>query len=136
MTQHSSTYGIRVFYEDTDVGGIVYHANYLKFFERARTEMLREFGVEQSLFLDENFGFVIKNAQLDYKATAKLDEKLTVHSRITQHKRVSLLFEQEIFNQQEVSICKANILVVGINLTSARPCAIPQAILGALNHVS
>ena len=127
---------VRVYYEDTDVGGIVYYANYLKFFERARTEWLRELGIVQSTFLEQNFAFVVRHVEMDNIASAKLDDQLTVQSHIKQLKRASLIFEQHIVDQQERLIATATIKVAAINNKQGKPCAIPQIILGALPRVS
>ncbi|TRX56370.1 tol-pal system-associated acyl-CoA thioesterase [Thalassomonas sp. M1454] len=125
-------YQVRVFYEDTDAGGIVYYANYLKFAERARTEWLRSLGINQSYFLEQNFGFVVRKVEMDNKASAKLDDLLTIHSKITKTKRASLVFNQQIFNQHSQLLCEVSVLVASVNLKLAKPCAIPENILGAL----
>ena len=134
MTENNKTfqYQVRVFYEDTDAGGIVYYANYLKFAERARTEWLRSLGINQSLFLEQNFGFVVRKVEMDNKASAKLDDLLTIHSSITKTKRASLVFNQQIFNQHSQLLCEVSVLVASVNLELAKPCAIPENILGAL----
>lgn len=77
-------YGLRVYYEDTDAGGIVYHANYLKFAERARTEALIDLGFRQTA-LEEEFGalFVVRAMAIDYRASARLEERLVVRTRVT-----------------------------------------------------
>jgi acyl-CoA thioester hydrolase len=133
---HYNFYQLRVFYEDTDAGGIVYYANYLKFFERARTEWLRELGVVQSNFIEQNFAFVVRHVEMDNIASAKLDDLLKVQSQIVQLKRASLIFEQKIINQHEQLIATAAIKVAAINLKQAKACAIPQTILGVLKRVS
>jgi len=129
-------YQIRVFYEDTDAGGNVYHANYLNFCERARTEWLREVGINQSFFLEQNCGFVVRKVEMDNMASAKLDDLLNVSSTISEIKRASLRFTQQITNQQQVVLCKVEVLVAYVNLQRAKPCAIPNTILGALKGVS
>jgi len=140
---------LRVYYEDTDAGGVVYYANYLKFFERARSEWLRELGIVQSSFLEQNLAFVVRHVEMDNIASAKLDDQLTVKSQIILLKRASLVFqqqifnqqEQQIFNQQEQLIATATIKVASIQLaqntfSNNKVCAIPQTILGALKRVS
>jgi len=130
--QHS----IRVYYEDTDAGGIVYYANYLKFFERARTEWLRALGINQSIFLQQNIGFVVTKVAMDNKASAKLDDLLTITSTISQLKSASLVFSQLLVNQNGLILCAAEIKVACVNLSVAKPCIIPKSILGALKRVS
>ncbi len=114
---------IRVYYEDTDAGGIVYYANYLKFFERARTEWLRELGVEQDFLLSKNIAFVVTQVLMDNKKAAKFNELLTVSSQISTLKQASLVFKQQIYNVSGEMICTADIKVacVSINELKARP---------------
>lgn len=126
----------RVYYEDTDAGGIVYYANYLKFIERARTEWLRELGINQSDFLQKDLGFVVRKVEMENIASAKLDDLLTVTSTISQFRRASLIFNQQVFNQNEQLICSVIVTVACVNLSLLKPCAIPEAILGALKRVS
>ena len=129
-------YPVRVYYEDTDAGGIVYHANYLKFCERARTEWLRELNVNQSFFLEQNIGLVVRKIEMDNIASAKLDEVLIVTSWISEFKHASLVFTQQISNQKNKIICAVVVRIACVNLQLAKPCAIPEKILGALKRVS
>ena len=114
----------------------MYHANYLKFCERARTEWLRELGINQTHFLQENFGFVVRKVDMDYLASATLDETLHVTSSIVSLKRASVVFTQQITNQQQTILCTATVRVACVNFTHQKPCAIPQTILGAFKRVS
>lgn len=134
MSTLTTKYPVRVFYEDTDAGGIVYYANYLKFFERARTEMLREYGISQSTFLEQNLGFVVRKVEMDNLASGKLDDLLEVTTSISELKRASLSFSQQITNQQGALLCTANVRVACVNLALNKPCAIPADILGAFNR--
>lgn len=127
---------IRVYYEDTDAGGIVYHVNYLKFFERARTEWLREIGINQQFFLQEKLGFVVRRVEMDNIASAKLDDLLEIHSSIITLKRASLRFQQQIFNQTQQLLCTAEVHVVCVDFNKNKPCAIPESIFGAFKRVS
>lgn len=129
-------YPVRVFYEDTDAGGIVYYANYLKFSERARTEWLRELGIEQSFFLEQNLAFVVRKVEMENIASAKLDDLLTIKTKISTLKKASLVFNQQIYNQNSQLLCELNILVASVNLLKSKPCAIPKTILGALQSAS
>jgi acyl-CoA thioester hydrolase len=136
----SQNYSVRVYYEDTDAGGIVYYANYLKFFERARTEWLRELGINQTNFLEQNIGFVVRKVEMDNVASARLDDLLTVNSTITTLKRASLIFEQQITNQAQQVICTAKVHVACVSFQSdhsqrVKPVAIPKSILGAFKRV-
>jgi acyl-CoA thioester hydrolase len=136
MSLSSYQYKVRVYYEDTDAGGIVYYANYLKFFERARTEWLRELGINQSIFLEQNIGFVVTNVAMDNKASAKLDDLLTITTTISRLKFASLVFSQQLVNQNQLTLCTAEIKVACVQLSIAKPCTIPNSILGALKRVS
>jgi acyl-CoA thioester hydrolase len=136
MQTVSNTFQVRVYYEDTDAGGIVYYANYLKFCERARTEWLRTLKINQSFFLEQNCGFVVRKVEMDNMASAKLDDLLTVTSTISELKRASLRFTQLITNEQQTCLCKVEVVVAYVNLLRSKPCAIPNTILGALKGVS
>ncbi len=103
-------FSVRVYYEDTDAGGVVFYANYLKFFERARTEWLRALGVsQQSLRAQDGVLFVVASTTVDYHAPAQLDDLLRIRSRIVKMGRVALTFEQQAWRlpagRQDVSNC-------------------------------
>ncbi|MGL1959408.1 MAG: tol-pal system-associated acyl-CoA thioesterase [Colwellia sp.] len=134
ITSHQ--YPVRVYYEDTDAGGIVYYANYLKFFERARTEWLRELGINQVKFLEQNLGFVVRRVEMDNIASAKLDDLLSVSSTINTLKRASLVFHQQITNQSQQLLCVAQVRIACVNFKTSKPIAIPQPLLGAFKRVS
>jgi acyl-CoA thioester hydrolase len=127
------SWNIRVYYEDTDAGGIVFYANYLKFFERARTEWLRATGVNQQV-LSETHGvmFVVKSTAMDYHAPAKLDDELNVTVNVRRLGRASVEFRQEawrIDNTVEagrVLLASGDIKVGCVNKASLRPQAIPD----------
>jgi acyl-CoA thioester hydrolase len=134
--ESAHTFALRVYYEDTDVGGIVYHANYLKYFERARTEWLRDIGINQAFFLQQKLGFVVRKVEMDNLASAKLDDLLEVKSTILILKRASLVFQQQISNQAQQLLCKAQVRIACIDFSQNKPCAIPASILGAFKRVS
>jgi acyl-CoA thioester hydrolase len=126
------TWPIRVYYEDTDAGGVVFYANYLKYFERARTEWLRAAGIEQKL-LAENQGiiFVVKSVALDYHAPAKLDDELKVTVVVEKQGRASIQVTQEAWllkeGHQEL-LTTGRIKVGCIDGQTFRPCVIPNDI--------
>jgi acyl-CoA thioester hydrolase len=136
MSNNVNNFRLRVYYEDTDAGGIVYYANYLKFAERARTEWLRELGIEQTSFLEQKLALVVRQVEMDNTASAKLDDLLTVTSTITEFKRASLSFEQKITNQVKQLLCTVKVRIACVNLSLAKPCAIPKDILGAFNRAN
>ncbi|MDN3701465.1 tol-pal system-associated acyl-CoA thioesterase [Vibrio artabrorum] len=128
------TWPVTVYYEDTDAGGLVYHSNYLKFFERARTEMLRSVGVSQHLLLEKNIGFVVRHIDIDFIQGARLDERLQVITNIYELKRATLVFCQEIVNPDGKALCKAMVKVACIDNQKMKPTAMPTFIITELTH--
>ena len=127
------SFPVRVYYEDTDAGGIVYYANYLKYAERARTEFLRHTGKNQDEMLkQQGLGFVVRNCHIDYKTPAKLDDALNVTCKISELKGASLKMEQKIYRQDTI-ICELEISLVFLNISTMRPTKIPADILSALD---
>ncbi|MCC2616104.1 tol-pal system-associated acyl-CoA thioesterase [Aestuariibacter halophilus] len=126
---------VRVYYEDTDAGGIVYYANYLKFLERARTEWLRDLGIEQDTLLEQNIGFVVKQVRMDNHRAARFNERLRIESQVVELKRASLVFDQKIINANDQCLVSAQIHVACVNLSAMRPMGIPAAILGEISRV-
>lgn len=117
---------VRVYYEDTDAGGIVYYANYLKFFERARTEWLRAAGIGQQVLLEEHGAmFVVKSAALDYHAPAKLDDVLELTLSIEKLGRASVQFVQEA-RCGAVLLTSACVKVGCVDAATLRPRALPD----------
>lgn len=127
---------IRIYYEDTDAGGIVYHANYLKFCERGRTEFLRNLGIEQDTYLKQNIAFVVKSMAVDFKVAARFNDELVVTTEITTIKRASVEFIQTIINNNEQPVFTARVQVACIDLTKMRPSGIPSDILEVLKRAS
>lgn len=124
---------VRVYYEDTDAGGIVYYANYLNFFERARTEWLRAAGIGQQM-LAESHGlmFVVKNIAVDYHASAKLDDELKLTVVVERLGRASVQFVQQAWRvggPDRELLASARIKVGCVDATAFRPCAIPDDVL-------
>ncbi|MEX3931354.1 tol-pal system-associated acyl-CoA thioesterase [Paraburkholderia phymatum] len=127
---------IRVYYEDTDAGGIVFYANYLKFFERARTEWLRACGVDQRKLTEETGAlFVVRSTALDYRAPARLDDVLRIVSRIERIGRASVDFAQEAW-RDETLLATGTIRVGCVDSTAMKPAAIPPPVLTALRRGS
>ena len=98
-------FGLRVYFEDTDVAGIVYYANYLKYMERARSEMLRGLGVDQRAVLEAGEGvYVVAEAHLKYRKPAKLDDQLTVESKVLNVRAASCVIHQRVMRGQEILV--------------------------------
>lgn len=120
------TWPVRVYYEDTDAGGIVFYANYLKFFERARTEWLRTLGVRQQALLDaDGTAFVVKNVTLDYHGAARLDDELTIRTSVEKLGRASVQFVQEAW-RGDVLLNTASVKVGCVDTTTMRPRPLPD----------
>lgn len=121
---------IRVYIEDTDAAGIVYYVNYLKFMERARTEMLRHIGFGHYLHT-EDYLFVVRSADIRYRQPAKMDDLLTVSATVVERKRASLVFLQTVERADEV-LCEGRIHIACVN-RQLKPCALPERLTALLN---
>lgn len=125
---------VRVYYEDTDRGGIVYYANYLKYMERARTEVLRAHGFgQEDLHEKQRRMFVVRKAEIDYFQPAVLDDQLTVSAFVAEMKRASLVFGHKIHNQHGQLITGGRILLACLDADTHRPVAIPEQLAEVLN---
>lgn len=126
---------VRVYYEDTDSGGVVYYANYLKFMERARTEWMRSVGFEQDrLARDPGIMFVVRSASVDFLRPARFNDLLRVHSRVTQARRASLVFDHEILRTagSDDPLCRGRVKVACVDAGQLRPRPIPRMILAEI----
>jgi acyl-CoA thioester hydrolase len=130
------TFPIRIYWEDTDAGGIVFYANYLKFFERARTEWLRSLGVEQQSLKDESGGmFVVSETQLKYFSPARLDDLLDVTAQTAESGRASLVLTQQAWLNaagQRKLLAEGTIRIGWVDSHTMKPGRIPAKILEAL----
>lgn len=125
---------VRVYYEDTDAGGVVFYANYLKFYERARTENLRAMGFEQDqLMTEESVIFVVRSVQLDYLKPAKFNDLLNVTAQFSAVKSASLIFAQTVCRDDEV-LNKATIRIACLDAETMCPKLIPEALKHALEN--
>lgn len=120
---------IRVYYEDTDSGGVVYHSNYLNFMERARTEWLRSLGFEQDeLIANHQCIFAVHSMQLNFRRPAKFNDALVVRSKIMAVSGASFEFEQNIYRGDEL-LCEAVVKIACLNANRFRPMSIPPKLL-------
>ena len=129
---------LRVYYEDTDAGGLVYYANYLKFMERARTEWLRSLGFEQDRLRDEeSVLFVVRQASLDFLCPARFNDALAVSARVTRRGRASLSFQQQVRNPQNERLvyCSGEVKLACIDAQGFRPRPIPERLLAEMPDV-
>jgi acyl-CoA thioester hydrolase len=125
---------VRVYYEDTDAGGVVYHARYLHFMERARTEWLRALGFEQQRLRDEQgVLFAVRKMTLDFVRPARFDQALRVTAAVSGAGRASIDFAQQVLNAEDGAVyCRAAVNVACLDAERLRPMRIPGAIRDAL----
>lgn len=128
---------VRVYYEDTDTGGVVYYANYLKFFERARSEWLRSAALDQQALIEnEQVMFVVKSASIDYHAPAKLDNQLQISVRVEKLGKATVNFSQQAWRHTDNALellCSGIIRVGCVHAVSFRPVPMPATMLEKLN---
>lgn len=127
---------VRVYYEDTDAGGVVYHANYLLFMERARTEWLRALGFEQdALRREAGVQFSVRRATIDYLRPALFNDLLTVTVALTGHGGASLDLAQELVRDGDgVLCCLGRFQVACVDAATLRPARIPKQLLAEIAH--
>lgn len=127
---------IRVYYEDTDAGGVVYYANYLKFMERARTEWLRSMGFEQdAMRRDSAVIFAVRSAQVEYLQPARFNDALTVSVAMSELGRASIVLSQSICREGEAAaLCTGVIRIASLDAETFRPVAIPKAMMEKLQQ--
>jgi len=140
----SYAFPIRVYWEDTDAGGIVFYANYLKFMERGRTEWLRSLGVEQHKLREETGGqFVVSETQLKYHRPSRLDDELLVTADLQQLGTASLIIGQRVLSKTEqertdasapVLLCEGTIRIGWVDATTLRPSRMPSRVSGTLER--
>ena len=127
---------VRVYYEDTDAGGIVYHTSYLKYMERARTEYLRALGYSQNqLRTDEDIIFVVKRLDINFKSPAVFDDKLTVTVAINKTSGASVIFRQTICRNSD-ELCEADVAIACLSANRHTPKRIPAPLLADFAHDS
>lgn len=122
---------IRIYIEDTDAGGIVFYANYLKFFERARTEMVRQAGYELRAHLDDNISYVVHSLDIRYLKPALLDDQVKAHAKVEKIGRTYFQLKQWVSRDDQVLV-EGNVKVACTTLDSGKPRALPQEMIKAL----
>ena len=130
---NSFKYELKIYYEDTDAGGVVYYANYLKFLERARSEAIYEMGISNTE-LKKKFGvlIIVKSCHIDYKKPAIFEDKLNIISTIKEITRTSFIMEQNISRNKEL-IASASIHLVSVN-SNGKPIKIPEILKNKLSE--
>lgn len=149
-SRHTFILPIRVYYEDTDAGGVVYHSNYLSFFERARTEWLRQLGYElDELLKDDGILFVVRSLTCNYLKPAVFNDELFVSAEITRLGKTSIVFEQKIMRaadndktagKQEtgsacVTLAQGEVTVVSVDAALFKPKRLPQNLMESIQSV-
>lgn len=130
IKQNIHYFPLRVYYEDTDVGGVVYYANYLKFMERARSEMLRCLDIDQKEMLDYNrsddVSFVVRHAEIDFKKSANFDDQLMIESKVIELKGASVIIKQKILKNDEILV--TGIIKIAALGKDGKPKRLPSTI--------
>ena len=121
---------VRAYYEDTDAGGVIFYANYLRFMERARTEWLRNIGFEHKQLIDKyKLLFTVKNLTIDYIKPGYLDNLLTITSKLLDSRGASLLFQQNIKNENDELLSQAEVKLVCIHAKTLKVSPMPEELL-------
>ncbi len=132
-TEASFSWPVRVYHEDTDFGGVVYYANYLRFMERARTEWLRSIGIDQNRVRDElGLLFVVVSCNVQYLRPARFNDALEVTVTISDYGRASLTFEQQVLRGDE-QLCTGVVRAASVAAGTLKPVALPSGVHEALN---
>ena len=132
MTPQVFEHAVRVYWEDTDAGGIVFYANYLKFFERARTEWLRTLGIGQHALREETGGmFVVSETHVKYLQSAKLDDMLRITAQLQTSGRASLTIAQQAWRHNQL-LCEGTIRIGWVQAQDLKPARIPTSVLERL----
>jgi acyl-CoA thioester hydrolase len=124
-------FDVRVYYEDTDFSGNVYHSAYLHFFERGRTEFLRSLGVRHAELIRQGIAFAVRSMSIEFDAAAHIDDMLTVETRVERITGARLELDQRIRREERI-LTRASVLVVAINV-AGRPARMPSSILAGLS---
>jgi len=127
------TWPVRVYWEDTDAGGVVYHASYLRFMERARSEWLRDQGVDQLAFKEATgLAFMVREMHLDFLRPALLDDELSVTVTVQDSRPASILFSQAIGRADGTELVRAQVRVACVDVRRMRPALIPADLIPGL----
>jgi|TARA_B110000438_G_scaffold297164_1_gene343106 tol-pal system-associated acyl-CoA thioesterase len=121
---------LKIYIEDTDFQGFVYHANYIKFFERARSDFLSNNNISQEQHRNDGFVFVVKKIEIDYLTTSKLGDTLIVQSSVYKKSNARMIFNQKIINQIDNKIiCEGDVEICFINIYTKKPKPFPDDLL-------
>lgn len=128
---------IRIYYEDTDVSGVVYHANYLRYFERARTEWLRSLGFSQERLMQElDVAFTIASVKVNFRMPARLDDELLVHLEVIRAGKASLVFSEKLVTKDgETILADGEFRTACVQASNFKPVAMPSSVLEEIKSV-
>lgn len=136
MSDKAFAWPIRIYWEDTDAGGVVYHASYLRFLERARTEWLRRLGVDQmALKQATGLAFMVHRMEIDFLKPALLDDELLVTVEVKERRSASILFAQTITRADGAVLIQAQVRAACVDLQRMQPARIPDDIIGRIARV-
>ncbi|MCK4950242.1 MAG: tol-pal system-associated acyl-CoA thioesterase [Gammaproteobacteria bacterium] len=134
-------WSVRIYYEDTDSGGVVYYANYLKYMERARTEWLRSLGFEQDQLINEQgVIFAVRSINVEYKKPARFNDLLQVSAELIERGGASLTFRQNVVNENKDNpeadqlLCSGQIRIACLDAEKMHPCPIPEQIVTEISR--
>ena len=122
---------VRVYYEDTDAGGVVYYANYLKFMERARTEFMRSLGFGKDYIFTHDLMFVVRDAQVTYHAPARLDDALQATARIVKARGAAMVFAQRVLRDGEL-LAEGELTIACVDREGVRPQRLPKEMVARI----
>jgi acyl-CoA thioester hydrolase len=136
IPEHVFRWPLRVYYEDTDAAGVVYHANYLKYCERARTEWLRSLGLDQrNLRAEQGLVFVVSRLTADYLRGAELDDALEVRSCVAQLGQARIVFEQSVWRGDE-RMFVSNVTIACVDWAARRAVRLPENVRALLETIA
>lgn len=127
---------IRVYYEDTDFGGVVYYANYLKYMERGRTEYLRERGIELSHFHEQGYLFAVSEVNAKYRRAARYNDLLEMETNITEVTSITIIFKTTFYNQRNELLVTGSAKMVCVDVSTGKASKIPKDMVELLKTES
>ena len=125
-------FSLRVYYEDTDLAGIVYYANYLKFIERGRSTLVRKVGIDQLFLKKQGYLFAVKSITANYHASAQMDDELTVKTVLISASGAKIIFDQRVFNSDKLLF--SSIVTIACVTIEGRPTRLPSQIIEKLQQ--
>ena len=126
---------LRIYYEYTDAQGVVYYANYLRYFERARTEYLRDIGYGQKKLMQEGSIFIVRHVNIDFLRPATLDDNIVIKTKLIKLGRVSFDFSQDVYSHSEEALCKAIIQCGCLDIEKFKPTSLPPYLLKGMKSL-